>query len=173
MRWSWTTLLILALAVVWAPLAAQQEQPATDDSGDDTTKRSADEILEEHEASLRGQRFTYDPGNRRDPFVSLSDLAKQEEGPRPPGAVGMAVDDLDLTGVVDTPGGAVAYVTGSDGKGYMLRVGDRIYKAVVFAIDADRATITFREQVQDPRMIKPYRDRVLRLESTESQISIQ
>jgi len=172
MRSAWSTLLILTLVAGWTPLAGQQQQPAADESNDDGSKRSADEILKEQEDSLRGQRFTYDPGNRRDPFVSLADLAKAEEGPRPPGAAGMAVDDLDLTGIVETTDGAVAYVTGSDGKGYMMRVGDRVFKAVVFDIDADRGTMTLREKLDDPRLIKPYRDRVLRLVPAGAQIGV-
>ena len=104
--------------------------------------------------------------------MSLADLAKEEEGPRPAGAAGMAVDDLDLTGIVETSDGALAHVTGSDGKGYMLRVGDRVFKAVVFDIDADRGTMTLREKLDDPRLIKPYRDRVLRLVPAGSQIDV-
>jgi hypothetical protein len=102
--------------------------------------------------------------------MSLVDAAREEAGPRPPGVAGMSVDDLDLTGVVRKPGGeAVAYVTGSDGKGYFLLVADTIYKAVVLSIDADAGTITFRQRVDDPRSIKPYRDRLLRLMPTDAQ----
>jgi hypothetical protein len=96
-------------------------------------------------------------------------LLAEKQGPRPTGIAGMAVDDLDLTGVVQTGDGeAMAQVTGSDGKGYVLHVGDQVYNATVIAIDAERGTVTFRESVDDPRLIKPYRDRLLRLESPES-----
>ena len=108
----------------------------------------------------------FNSGTLRDPFVSPAEALTKKLGPRPPGIAGMSVDDLDLTGVVSSPAGAMAHVTGSDGKGHFLRVGDRIYRATVLAIDPEAGTITFREQIDDPNAIKPYRDRVLRLESS-------
>ena len=74
------------------------------------------------------------------------------------------MDEIDLTGVVnDALGGNVAYVTGSDNKGYFLRVGHRIYNATLIAINLAEGTVTFRQTVDDPRQIKPYRDVVRRL----------
>ena len=151
----------------------QQEQTADPDTGlaavtpdDDPAAASVEEIPRERENPPREQPFTYDPGNRRDPFVSPLEALEEQRGPRPSGIAGMSVDDLDLTGIVTTPdAGGVAYVTGSDGSGYLLRVGDSIYRARVLAIDAEAGTISFREQVDDPRSIKTYRDRVLRLGS--------
>jgi hypothetical protein len=76
----------------------------------------------------------------------------------------MGVDEIDLTGIVaDSAGGSVAYFTGSDNKGYFLRVGQRVYKATMIAINPATGSVTFRQQVDDPRQIKPYRDVVRKL----------
>jgi hypothetical protein len=126
------------------------------------SRETVEQILEEQEQLLRGQRFTYDPGNRRDPFLSLYDKVREGES-RPPGIEGMALEEIDLTGIVEDAGGNVAYFTGSDNKGYFLRVGQRIYKATMIAIDPKAGSVTFRQQVDDPRQIKPYRDVVRKL----------
>jgi hypothetical protein len=138
----------------------------------DASRETVEAILEQQEQLMRGQRFTYDPGDRRDPFMSLYDVVREGEGPRPPGIEGMSVDEIDLTGIVENPGGNLAYFTGSDNKGYFLRVGERVYKATMIAIDPRSGSVTFREQVDDPRQIKPYRDVVRKLvpnEETENE----
>ena len=72
--------------------------------------------------------------------------------------------ELNLQGVIRDPDGSgVGMVIGNDNKGYFLRVGDEIYKATVIAVDTRKSSITFRQEVDDPRLIKPFRDVVLRL----------
>ena len=63
----------------------------------------------------------------------------------------------------------VAFFNGSDNKGYFLRVGDRVYDGTVIAIDARRGVVTFRQQVDDPRRIKPYIDVKKRLVPVEEE----
>jgi Tfp pilus assembly protein PilP len=161
--------LLVLLSFVGAPLLADQagDRPEADRQADnadnDDNAESVDTILEKQEAALRAQPFTYDPGGRRDPFQSLDQAVKEAEGPRPVGIAGMAVDQLDLTGIVENPGGDVAFVTGADGKGHFLHVGDKIYKGVLTEIDADAGLVKFRVQVNDPRSIKPYREAILRV----------
>ena len=76
----------------------------------------------------------------------------------------MTVDEIDLAGIVeDGSGGDVAYFTGSDNKGYFVRVGEQIYDATMIAIDTRAGSVTFRQKIDDPRQIKPYRDIVRRL----------
>ena len=62
-------------------------------------------------------------------------------------------------------------VIGSDNKGYFLGVGDQVYDGTVLAVDTRLGTITFRQQVNDPRLIKPYRHvfkRLVPLDDEES-----
>lgn len=138
--------------VAQEPVPSDQEQAAQ--------KQTVEEILQKQEALLRGQRFSYDPGGRRDPFLSLYEEVKPlNAGPRPKGVAGMLVAEIDLVGIVKDKGeGNMAFFTGSDNKGYFLRVGDRVYDGTVIAIDARTGAVTFRQQVDDPRVIKPYRD---------------
>ena len=106
---------------------------------------------------LRGQQFSYDPEGRRDPFQSLIEKIKTVPADkRPQGAAGMLVMEIDLDGIIQDPsGGNLAFFTGSDNKGYFLRVGDTVYDGTVIAIDPRQGTVTFRQQVDDPRIIKP------------------
>jgi hypothetical protein len=141
--------------------AEAQQKEAQQKEGQQTV----DSILRQQEDLLSGRTFSYDPGGRRDPFRSLfEESAVRRKGPRPRGVAGMLVVELDLTGIVrDTGGGNIAVVTGTDNKGYFLHVGDEIYDGSVIAIDPNAGTVTFRQQVDDPRLIKPYRDVVKRL----------
>jgi hypothetical protein len=144
-----------------AAAAAKARAEAQQKEGQQTVET----ILRQQEDLLSGRQFSYDPGGRRDPFRSLfEELAIRHKGPRPRGVAGMLVSELDLTGIVrDTTGGNLAVVMGTDNKGYFLHVGDEVYDGSVIAIDPAAGTVTFRQQVDDPRLIKPYRDVMKRL----------
>jgi hypothetical protein len=144
-----------------AARAAKAQAEAQQKEGQQTVET----ILRQQEDLLAGRQFSYDPGGRRDPFRSLFDeVAMRKSGPRPRGAAGMLVAELDLTGIVrDSRGGNIAVVTGTDNKGYFLHVGDDVYDGSVIAIDPAVGAVTFRQQVDDPRLIKPYRDVVKKL----------
>jgi hypothetical protein len=137
--------------------------PVAPPSGADTVET----ILRQQEDLLRGAHFTYDPEGRRDPFQSLfENVKKVPRDQRPRGVGGMMISEIDLDGIVQDPGrGNIAFFKGSDNKGYFLRVGDAVYDGTLIAIDAARGTVVFRQQVDDPRMIKPFRDVVIRLEA--------
>lgn len=138
--------------------------PAPEPPKPDAAKRegtqTVETILREQEQLLSGKRFSYDPAGRRDPFRSLFDSVPiNKKGPRPRGVAGMLVTEVSLVGIVRDPsGGNIAFLTGSDGKGYFLRVGDEVYDGTLIAIDPAAGVVTFRQQVDDPRLIKPYRD---------------
>jgi len=144
--------------------APEEDAPVQDDA-------AVQEILRQQENLLRGQQFSYDPESRRDPFRSLFETNKPEfDGPRPPGVAGMLVTEIDLAGIVrDDKRGDVAFFTGSDNKGYFLHVGERVYDATLISIDGERGSVTFRQEVDDPRQIKPYRDLVRRLVPTDEE----
>jgi len=125
-------------------------------------------IMEDNEAVLAGRGFTYDPAGRRDPFRSLVDpLNSVSKGPRPRGIAGMLISEVDLVGIVQKGRESVAFFNGSDNKGYFLRVGDTLYDGKITRIDRSSGTVMFRQDVNDPRSIKPYRDVSKRLASAE------
>ncbi len=142
-----------------APEAASRaSKPAPETS--DTINR----IIQDNEAMLSGRGFTYDPAGRRDPFRSLVDnLNSIQKGPRPRGIAGMLISEVDLVGIVQKGRGAIAFFNGSDNKGYFLKVGDALYDGKITRIDRKTGTVLFRQDVNDPRSIKPYRDVTKRL----------
>jgi len=127
-------------------------------------------IMEDNEAMLTGRGFTYDPAGRRDPFRSLVDAMNSiAKGPRPRGIAGMLISEVDLVGIVQKGKSALAFFNGSDNKGYFLRVGDTLYDGKIIRIDRGSGTVMFRQDVNDPRSIKPYRDVTKRLASAEEE----
>jgi len=125
-------------------------------------------IMQDNEAMLSGRGFTYDPAGRRDPFRSLVDAANTVgKGPRPRGIAGMLISEVDLVGIVQKGKGAIAFFNGSDNKGYFLRVGDVLYDGKIIRIDRKTGTVVFRQDINDPRSIKPYRDVTKKLTPAE------
>jgi hypothetical protein len=118
-----------------------------------------DEILQGEEEVLSGSGFTYDPGNRRDPFKSL--LAgpdrNVERGPRPEGIPGLLIDEIDLLGIWRTPRGYVAQVRASNqSRSYLIKEGDQLFDGDVVSIN--HTEVVFKQQVQDPTALKPFRE---------------
>ena len=170
-------LLLLALALV-AGRAAAAEEPAgkagsggaeagkgaSKPQGTPETSDTINRIIQDNEAMLAGRGFTYDPAGRRDPFRSLVDaLNSMQKGPRPRGIAGMLISEVDLVGIVQKGKQAIAFFNGSDNKGYFMKVGDALYDGKIMKIDRKTGTVMFRQDVNDPRSIKPFRDVTKRL----------
>jgi hypothetical protein len=80
----------------------------------------------------------------------------------------MGVDEIDLAGIVASPTGEnLAYFTGSDNAGYFLRIGDPVWDGTLISIDSRNGAVTFRQKIDDPRQIKPFRDVVRKLDPLE------
>ena len=157
-------LCVLVLLVAWAnPLAAQEEpaQPAEDVLGEEELDVSKiDQILRGDEEVMRGDSFAYDPAGRRDPFRSLLEGFEEEndEGneARPPGLPGMLIEELRVEGIIETPSGILAFVQGHDNLSYIIRPGTKLYNGEVKDIFRDR--VVFRQQVNDPKQVRPYNE---------------
>jgi Tfp pilus assembly protein PilP len=146
--------------------AANAPAAGTAPAGQDA--ETINKIMQDNEAMLSGRGFTYDPAGRRDPFRSLVDAANTAgKGPRPRGIAGMLISEVDLVGIVQKGKGALAFFNGSDNKGYFLRVGDTLYDGKITRIDRRTGTVVFRQDINDPRSIKPYRDVTKRLTTAE------
>jgi hypothetical protein len=176
LAWLLAMVVLTLLVTVSAP-ADMTAPPPEEEQGVGTAQQPQDEavekILRQQEQMLTGQRFSYDPEGRRDPFRNLFEsLSMKPDGPRPRGAAGMLVAEMDLVGIVkDQQGNDMGLLIGSDNKGYFLMVGDSVYDGTVIAVDSGLGTVTFRQQVDDPRLIKPYRDVVKRLVPQEDEES--
>jgi len=160
---------VLAVAALVLVAAAAEKQAQAEQQK--AAEQTVETILRQQEELLSGQRFSYDPGGRRDPFRSLyEEAATRRKGPRPPGVAGMLIAEIGLAGIVkDAQGGNIALFMGPDGKGYFLRAGDEVYDGNVLAVDPAAGAVTFRQQVDDPRLIKPYRDVVKRLTPVDTE----
>ena len=118
-----------------------------------------DEILQGEEEVLSGNGFSYDPGNRRDPFKSLLAGPERTEirGPRPEGIPGLLIDEIDLKGIWRTAKGFVAQVVATNQKKtFLLKEGDQLYDGDV--VSTNRAEVVFKQIVQDPTALKPFRE---------------
>jgi hypothetical protein len=118
-----------------------------------------DQILEGEEEVYSGGVFSYDPGNRRDPFKSLLAARDRPEfrGPRPEGVPGLMIDEIDLTGVFRTSKGFVAQVSAANQKrSFLLKEGDQLYDGDVVSIS--KSEVVFKQIVQDPTALKPFRE---------------
>lgn len=107
----------------------------------------------------------YVRGVYRDPFRSLREPKMKEDEPRPEGPPGMLIEEIDVVGVLSGPRGAMVLILGSDGLGYSLTEGAPLYDGVTLRINPDEGLVVFRQDVNDPNRIKPYRDIERRLDS--------
>lgn len=137
-----------------APEAGTEEEALLDEGLGDI-----DQLLEGEQEILAGEGYSYDPGNRRDPFKSLlaaTDLP-EVRGPRPSGIPGLLIDEVILTGIFRTEGGYVAQVQSAENeKSYLLQEGDELYDGDVVRITDNE--VIFKQLVQDPTAMKPFRE---------------
>jgi hypothetical protein len=167
--------LAVLLALLVLPAAAADQAPAGAPAHpprpEDTSAAAAStirKIISEEEDVLAGKRFSYDPAGRRDPFRSLIEKVDETRtGPRPNGIAGMLISEVDLVGIVRDPEGDLAFFNGSDNRGYFLRVGEKLYDGQIIRIDPKNRRVIFRQEVNDPRLIKPFREVVKELNTAE------
>lgn len=177
---SWAAALTLLLLVIWTPgrAVAQDEDDAgkqadttqgqseeNEDQAEGSKPAAAiDELLQADEDILAGEGYTYDPQGRRDPFVSPLRRTELEKRPeeRPPGIPGLLIDEIDLRGIFLLDGNYVAQIQTTDKrKSYLLRPGDHLYDGEVVGID--RNEVIFKQMVNNPERIKPFREVVKKL----------
>lgn len=169
----WRWILAGALVAMPAALAAQAddppEEPETEasDIGDlpPESLGQIDEILEGEEEVLAGEGYSYDPGMRRDPFLSLlrrTQLDELRNRPRPEGVPGLLIDETDLKGIFRMGGRWFAQIQTADReKSYLIEEGDELFDGEVVAISANE--VVFKQLVDDPSIIKPFREVVKEL----------
>jgi type IV pilus assembly protein PilP len=125
-------------------------------------------LLEQEESALAGRAYTYDPAGRRDPFRSLLVRAESRGGAqRPPGIAGLGIDDIVMHGIWKTRAGFIAQVRGTDNRSYLLRAGDLLYDGEVIRVGPNE--VTFRQNLNDPQSVKPFRDVTKQLKATVKQ----
>ena len=162
--------LVPALGLILAVGAAVAQDPAQAPEQEATTDTEAlpfDDVVGEDEL-LRPEGYTYDAGGRRDPFRSLvaSRSRVVERGPRPEGIPGLLIDEIDITGIFVLADGPVAQIRSTDQEqSYLLREGDQLFDGDVVNISA--LEVVFKQIVDDPTAIKPFREVVKRIDMEE------
>ena len=125
-------------------------------------------MIEQEESALSGRAYSYDPAGRRDPFRSLL-VREQNKGGvgRPPGLAGISIDDLVVHGIWKTKSGYVAQIRATDNKSYLIRAGDLLYDGEVVRVGPNE--IVFRQNINDPQSVKPFREVTKQLNATVKQ----
>ena len=151
-------LLVLAVVVAGAAVAAPPPTATpTPVPAPGTLQSPGQAMIDQEEAALAGRAYSYDPAGRRDPFRSL--LVRPEDralGARPPGVAGMSVDEIVIHGIWKTRSGYVAQVRATDNKSYLVRQGDLLYDGEVIRVGANE--VVFRQNINDPQSVKPFRE---------------
>ena len=102
------------------------------------------------------QEPAYKPEGRRDPFVPLAAQSTQRRTSCPlPGLAALPIDTAALRGIVRTPGGPIAMLTGPDGRSYFAHAGERLCDGEITSIGPE--VVEFRQEVIDP--LSPKRSR--------------
>ncbi|HEY6929889.1 MAG TPA: hypothetical protein VJA66_09465 [Thermoanaerobaculia bacterium] len=159
--------LALGSARVWAQ--ASKQTPAKGGTSAAPAPQAPDQtgqtLLEQEDSALAGRAYTYDPAGRRDPFRSLLVRAENRgRGLRPPGIAGISIDDITVQGIWKTRSGFVAQIRATDNKSYLLRAGDLLYDGEVTSVAPNE--VTFRQNLNDPQSVKPFRDVTKQLNAT-------
>jgi len=127
-----------------------------------------EDVHKQEEVSASGKGLTYDPGDRRDPFISPSEANKIEDVGKceGEGVECWLITEVNLVGALARRSGGVALVIGPEGYGASLKAGDKLYDGEVLRVDASSGTVVFRQKINDPTRIKPYRDIEKKLKTT-------
>jgi Tfp pilus assembly protein PilP len=163
---------ILVILLPSGPVRAQDEAPAEPEMEEtpagEPPSESLDrieEIFEGEEEVLAGEGYSYDPGMRRDPFLSLlqrTQLDELQDRPRPEGVPGLLIDEIDLKGIFQMGDRWFAQIQTADKeKSYLVEEGDELFDGEVVAISANE--VVFKQMVNDPSIIKPFREVVKKL----------
>ncbi len=94
--------------------------------------------------------YLYDPGSRRDPFISLLTGIKKTSNV-PSGQ--LTVADAKVVGITRNKEGYVAIIMGSDKKARFAKPGFKLYDGEVIAIEADR--VIFRQDLTEDTLAAP------------------
>jgi len=102
----------------------------------------------------------YNPRGKRDPFVNLQELFRQEQpqvfipelpplSERPLGLVGLAISEVTVTGVAVGEGNRVVILRGVDGFTYLAREENKLFDGYI--MDISEEEVVFIQEVLDPR----------------------
>ena len=108
---------------------------------------------------LPSTNFTYEAGDRRDPFISLANQGsdpRSEGRTRYQGLAGLGVNEVSVKGIVLYERQLVAMVQAPDNRTYLVRPNDRLLDGSVRAVTSE--AVVFVQQVNDPLSLVKQRE---------------
>jgi len=106
---------------------------------------------------------TYSANGRRDPFISPVVSRTMLSSGCNTGKRCLAIDQINLQGIVKSDGGMIAVVVNALNKAYFLRENDPVFNGYVVKITGD--SVIFKETIED-KMGKPFEREVTKKIST-------
>jgi hypothetical protein len=106
-----------------------------------------------------GGSYSYEPGTRRDPFISLLGRGGDPtpSGVRAQGLAGILIGEVTVKGVMKTTRGEfVALLQAPDTRTYIAKSGDKVMDGAVKTITA--AEVVFTQDVTDPLSLVKQRE---------------
>jgi hypothetical protein len=164
MRTVLLTALGLALAAALsaqAPVPEAETAPpagvaAMEDPGPGLSSDNLEEMVKD-ELQGADTSYRYDPRGRRDPFRSLLQYITKGPDNCPQGTAGCLLwDEITLKGIWKVKGEFVSQILAKNGDVYWVREGENLYDGQVTRIGID--CIYFKQKVNDPTKINPFRD---------------
>ena len=146
-----TAVLIAAASLAWA-----QAVPATQPAKPGAPQPAAPAATTPTPTPV-GEAYTYDPGGRRDPFVSLLSRGIEANGGKKlTGLAGLSTGEVMVRGVMQSRTSYVALVSGPDGKTYSAHVNDRLLDGVIRSVTPQG--IVIMQEVNDPLSLVKQRE---------------
>jgi type IV pilus assembly protein PilP len=108
-------------------------------------------------AAPAAEAYSYDPGGRRDPFISL--LARgmdSPQGKKSTGLAGLTTLELVVKGILQSRGAYVALVSGPDGKTYTAHANDRLLDGIIRNVT--KQDLVIMQEVNDPLSLVKQRE---------------
>jgi len=95
------------------------------------------------------EAYSYDPGGRRDPFISLlARGAEPVQGRKATGLGGLMTGEVVVKGILQSRGSYIALVSGPDGKTYTAHANDRLVDGIIRTVTPQGLVIM--QEVNDP-----------------------
>jgi len=133
------------------------------------TSPAASPTVQKEEPKVEKEIYVYEPMGRRDPFVSLVQVAKPK-APRKKGASPIEnfdVDEIKLIAIAWDSNQYYALVTMPDTKSYTIRKGMTLGLNNGKVIDITKDSVFIREQIKDYKGQTKSKDTILKLRKEE------
>lgn len=152
-----TLVLAAALAGAQAPPSKPPAPPSPAAEPLPVAKPGAPQAPDATASAPTPPAYSYNPENRRDPFVSLLAASDpRSSSVRPPGVAGMLIAEVRVKGIIRDRSGFIAMIQGPDTKTFTVRTGERLFDGSIKAITAD--SVVFSQDVNDPLSVVKQRE---------------